>query len=118
MNRNFSLKHEFQPQNGDPRRHRRNLIWLIQDGRPCTAERSPYVTSEDFLLEESNSGRWQPKTFVAHFATNGRDVQYVHWVMHKCIMVKVGGKRNTSKVCKKQVNFSKTRGKFVKAEGK
>src|SRR6218665_3219117 len=69
MNRNFSLKHEFQPQNGDPRRHRRNLIWLIQDGRPCTAERSPYVTPEDFLLEESNSGRRQPKTFVAHFAT-------------------------------------------------
>src|SRR6218665_1081626 len=33
---------------------------------------------------------------------------YVHWVMHKCIMVKVGGKRNTHKVCKKQVNFSKT----------
>jgi len=21
-----------------------------------------------------------------------RGVQYVHWVMHKCIMVKVGGK--------------------------
>jgi len=21
----------------------------------------------------------------------GRGVQYVHWVMHKCIMVKVGG---------------------------
>src|SRR6218665_215390 len=69
MNRNFSLKHEFQPQNGDPRRHRRNLIWLIQDGPPCTAERSPYVTPEDFVLEESNSGRRQPKTFVAHFAT-------------------------------------------------
>ena len=34
--------------------------------------------------------------------------------MHKCIMVKVGGKRNTHKVCKKQVNFSKTEGKFVK----
>ena len=33
-----------------------------------------------------------------------RGVQYVHWVMHKCIMVKVGGK-NTRKVCKKQVNL-------------
>jgi len=38
----------------------------------------------------------------------GRGVQYVHWVMHKCIMVNVGGKRNTQKVCEKQVNFSKT----------
>src|SRR6218665_3021788 len=46
-----------------------------------------------------------------------RGVQYVHWVMHKCIMVKVGGKRNTRKVCKKQVNLSKTEGKFVKVRG-
>src|SRR6218665_3795112 len=38
--------------------------------------------------------------------------------MHKCIMVKVGGKRNTRKVCKKQVNLSKTGGKFVKVGGK
>src|SRR6218665_1761044 len=41
-----------------------------------------------------------------------RRVQYVHWVMHKCIMVKVGGKRNTRKVCKKQMNLSKTEGKI------
>jgi len=46
------------------------------------------------------------------FVTRG--VQYVHWVMHKCIMVKVGEKRNTHKVCKKQVNFSKTGGTFLK----
>jgi len=26
-----------------------------------------------------------------------RGVQYVHWVMHKCIMVKVEGERNTRK---------------------
>ena len=45
-----------------------------------------------------------------------RGVQYVHWVMHKCIMVKVGGKRNTHKVCKKQMNFSKTGGKFFKVK--
>ena len=32
--------------------------------------------------------------------------------MHKCIMVKAGGKQNTQKACKKQVNFSKTGGKF------
>jgi len=43
-------------------------------------------------------------------------VQYVHWVMHKCIMVKVGGKRNIHKVCKKQVNFSK-RGEIFKSRG-
>jgi len=41
----------------------------------------------------------------------------VHWVMHKCIMVKVGEKRNTRKVRKKQVNFLKTGGKFVKVGG-
>ena len=27
-----------------------------------------------------------------------RGVQYVHWVMHKCIMVKVGGKIHTKYV--------------------
>ena len=32
-------------------------------------------------------------------------------------MVKVGGKRNTHKACKKQVNFSKTGRKFVKVGG-
>ena len=41
----------------------------------------------------------------------------MHWVMHKCIMVKVGGKQNTPKVCRKQVNFSKTGGEFVKVGG-
>src|SRR6218665_3693374 len=47
------------------------------------------------------------------------NAQYTHyyWVMHKCIMVKVGGK-NTRKVCKKQVNLPKTGGKFVKDGGK
>src|SRR6218665_339559 len=34
-----------------------------------------------------------------------RGVQYVHCVMHKCVMVTVGGKRKTQKVCKKNVNF-------------
>jgi len=43
-----------------------------------------------------------------------RGVQYVHWVMHKCIMAKVGGKRNTRKVCKKQVKLSKTGGNLSK----
>jgi len=35
-----------------------------------------------------------------------RDVKYVHWVMRKCIMVKVGVKGNTHKG-----------GKFVKVGG-
>jgi len=52
---------------------------------------------------------------LAQFISTG--VQYVHWVMHKCIVVKVGGKQNTHKVCKKQVNFSKTEGKFFKVGG-
>src|SRR6218665_2884492 len=46
-----------------------------------------------------------------------RGVQYVHWVMHKCIMVKVGVKRIPHEVCKKQVNFSKTGGGFFKVVG-
>jgi len=33
-------------------------------------------------------------------------------------MVKVGGKRNTRKLCKKQVNLCKTGGRFVKVGGK
>ena len=41
----------------------------------------------------------------------------MHWVMHKCIMVKVRGKRNIHKACKKQVNFRKTEGKFLKVGG-
>ena len=48
--------------------------------------------------------------------TGGRGVQYVHWVMHKCITVKVGGKRNTRKVCKSQVNLSKT-GRICQSRG-
>ena len=35
--------------------------------------------------------------------------------MHKCIMVKVGGKGNTRKVCKKQVNLSKTEGEICQS---
>src|SRR6218665_2626825 len=46
-----------------------------------------------------------------------KGVKYVHWVMHKCTMVKVGGKRNTHKVCKKQVNFSKTGGGIFQSRG-
>ena len=41
----------------------------------------------------------------------------VHWVMHKCIMVKVGVHRNTHKVCKKQVNYSKTGAEICKSRG-
>ena len=46
------------------------------------------------------------RTEIVSTTVDTRGVQYVHWVMHKCIMVKVVGKRNTHKVCKKQVNFS------------
>ena len=42
----------------------------------------------------------------------------MHCLMHKCIMVKVGGKRKTHKVCKKHVDFTKSGGKFGKVEGK
>ena len=39
----------------------------------------------------------------------------MHLVMHKCIMVKIGEKQNTHKVCKKQVNFSKTEGEICQS---
>src|SRR6218665_2506132 len=52
-------------------------------------------------------------TATQNESLDNRGVQYLHWVMHKCITVKVGGKRNTHKVCKKHVNFSKT-GTFFK----
>src|SRR6218665_1284351 len=48
--------------------------------------------------------------------TKSRGVQYVHWVMHKCIMAKVGGK-NTQKVCKKLLNFLKTGGEICESRG-
>ena len=40
----------------------------------------------------------------------------MQWVMHKCIMVKVGGEI-TRKVCKKLLNFSKTGGEILKSMG-
>ena len=45
-----------------------------------------------------------------------RGVQYVHCVMHTCIMVKVGG--NEMCVCKKHVNFKKSEGHLQKYWGK
>jgi len=49
-------------------------------------------------------------TIVSLKVVRFRGVQYVHWEMHKCIMVRAEGKRNTRKVCKKQVKLSKTGG--------
>jgi len=37
----------------------------------------------------------------------------MHCVMHKCIMVKLGGNEK-HKVCKKHKNFTKSGGKFAK----
>ena len=62
-----------------------------------------------------DSNHWNAFEFTLFFLLRG--VQYVHWVMHKCIMVRVGGKRNTHKVCKKQVNFLNTAAEILKVEG-
>jgi len=51
------------------------------------------------------------------YKTIGDAGEYVHCVMHKCIMVKLCGKRKTHKVCKKHVNFTKSEGKCVKLGG-
>jgi len=48
-----------------------------------------------------------------------RGVQYVHCVMHKCIMVKLGGTKNTmyvKKKVKKTRKFYEIRGKFEKVK--
>ena len=37
-----------------------------------------------------------------------RSVQYVHWVMHKCIMVKLGGNEKHVNYVKKPVDFTKS----------
>src|SRR6218665_1220775 len=65
----------------------------------------------------SNKQNYLPSSTKQFYFPTHRGVQYVHWVMHKCIIVKVGGKRNTRKVRKKQVNCSKTGGKFFKVGG-
>src|SRR6218665_1045873 len=44
-------------------------------------------------------------------------IQYVHCVMHKCIMVKVGETKNT-KTMQKHVNLPKIAGKSLKVGGK
>ena len=41
----------------------------------------------------------------------------MHCVMYKCFIVKVGGKRETQKVCKKHVNFTKSGRKFLEVGG-
>jgi len=46
----------------------------------------------------------------------GRGVHYVHCVIHKCNIVKIGGKRKVNKVCKKHVNFTKS-GKICISRG-
>ena len=68
-----------------------------------------YSIYELSVISYSIGGNWK--------SCGCRGVQYVHWVMHKCIMVKVGGKRNTYKVCKKQVNSFKTGGEIFESRG-
>ena len=46
-----------------------------------------------------------------------RGVQCVHCVLHKCIMVEVGGNEKHIKYVKKHVKFTKSEGKFAKLEG-
>ena len=50
--------------------------------------------------------------YVCAWMDECRGVQYVYWVMHECIMVKVGGKRNTHKVLKSRWIFLKQGGIF------
>src|SRR6218665_243757 len=69
------------------------------------------------VMDRDNTSGSQPFLTWSHlYLVEGRGVQYVHWVMHKCIMVKVGGK-NTCKVCKKQVNLCKTGGEICQSRG-
>ena len=49
------------------------------------------------------------KVFIRRKIFRIRGVQYVHWVMHKCIMVKLGGKRNTRTSQASQVKLLESR---------
>jgi len=62
------------------------------------AVRSPH--SENILPRQQNFRAMAGVHWQAQLE-EGRGVQYVHCVMHKCIMVKKEGKRKTRKVCKK-----------------
>ena len=58
--------------------------------------------------------------FITSFCNcwQGRSISTHNCVMHKCIMVKLGGERKTRKVCKKHVNFTKSGVTFKKVWGK
>ena len=81
----------------------------VMKGRALTTR----PTDDDFREEKTNAeafarGRTKSGKQATLEIYLDRGVQYVHWVMHKCIMVKCSGERNAHKVCKKQVNFYKT----------
>ena len=97
---------------------------ILSDGRNDPA-RNPLLELEPVVHIQHRAGNMAKFVVASREAcdraqntTTYRGVQYVHWVMHKCIMVKVGGKRNTRKVCKKQVNLCKTRGEICQSRGK
>ena len=50
-----------------------------------------FVCNENVSVDGYNSRRTIPECTTASSIVTVRGVQYVHWVMHKCIMVKVGG---------------------------
>src|SRR6218665_3681933 len=74
------------------------------------------VIGKELGRSKSWISMWAKRYKQSPNKTRGVQYMYVHWVMHKCIMVKVGGK-NTRKVCKKQVNLPKTGGKICKSRG-
>src|SRR6218665_1289029 len=94
----------------------RSLEGYFKFHRCCCKRYSSSTKNPSFLTYSrvtmrnliTNTGTYQSKLIRLHNIIRG--VQYVHWVMHKCIMAKVGGKRNTRKLCKKQVKLSKTGG--------
>src|SRR6218665_529812 len=47
-----------------------------------------------------------------------KGVQYVHCVMHRCILVELGGNEEHIKYVNKTFKFYKIRGKFAKVGGK
>ena len=60
-----------------------------------------------------------PRGWANKMLGRGRGVQYVHCVMPKCIMVKLGGNENEKhRKCVKTRTFYQIRGKSVKAGGK
>src|SRR6218665_2483438 len=79
---------------------------VLGRGGDASSVADPALKSSTILAQTTNRGV---------FTYSG--VQYVHWVMHKCIMVKVRGNEIHIKYVKSRVTFL-NRGEICESRGK